>query len=133
MTAAASEPDDDALTWAGDEGDEPDAPAPVTPGEPTDANRGIPAPLLVTYGVIAGVYLIYMLGWIITVNRSTTTLPDLLGEIMFQFGEFLAIASPALWFVAVLALTRGRPAVVRLGWLLVGLVVVVPWPFVLGV
>ncbi len=129
MTAAATEPDDDALTWAGDEGD---APEPLVTTEPADANRGIPAPLLVTYGVIAGIYLIYTLGWIITVNRSATTLPNLLGEIMFQFGEFLAIASPALWFVAVLMLTRGRPAVARLGWLLVGLVVVVPWPFVLG-
>jgi hypothetical protein len=129
VTAAATEPDDDALTWAGDERD---APAPPLTTEPADANRGIPAPLLVTYGVIAGIYLIYTLGWIITVNRSATTLPNLLGEIMFQFGEFLAIASPALWFVAVLMLTRGRPAVARLGWLLVGLVVVVPWPFVLG-
>lgn len=129
MTAATTEPDDDALTWAGDERD---APVPLVTTEPADANRGIPAPLLVTYGVIAGIYLIYTLGWIITVNRSATTLPNLLGEIMFQFGEFLAIASPALWFVAVLMLTRGRPAVARLGWLLVGLVVVVPWPFVLG-
>ena len=39
---------------------------------------------------------------------------------MFQLGEFLAIARPALWFVAAFILTRGRKPLVRLLWLLVG-------------
>lgn len=131
MSAAADDTDDDALSWAGDDRDAAATPS-AKERAPRDADT-IPGPLLITYGIIAGVYLIYTLGWIITITRSATVLPSLLGEIMFQFGEFLAIASPALWFVAVLALTRGRKPLVRLLWLLVGLLVVVPWPFLLGV
>lgn len=133
MTGIEDNPDEEALSWAGDEREEaPVATAPTTEREPREG-QSLPAALLVTYGLLAGLYLIYTVGWVITVMRSSTTLPNLLGEIMFQFGEFLAIASPALWFVAVLVLTRGRKPIVRLLWLLVGLFVVVPWPFLLGV
>jgi hypothetical protein len=131
VSSAIEDADDDALSWAGDERDAA-AIAPPKEREPRSPDT-LPAPLLITYGIIAGLYLIYTLGWIITITRSSTTLPNLLGEIMFQLGEFLAIASPALWFVAVLTLTRGRKPVVRLVWLLLGLLVVVPWPFLLGV
>jgi hypothetical protein len=93
----------------------------------------MPAVLLITYGILAGVYLIYTIGWVITVTRSTTTLPTLFGEMMFQLGELLAIASPAIWFAAVVLLSRERKPIVRLVLLLVGLAVVIPWPFLLGV
>jgi hypothetical protein len=89
--------------------------------------------LLVTYGILAGAYALYTISWITSVLRSTLTLDNLLGEIMYQFGEFLAIASAPLWFAAVFSLTRGRRPIVRLGWLLAGLVLLVPVPFVLGV
>jgi hypothetical protein len=88
--------------------------------------------LLVTYGILAGGYLLYSIGWIVAVGRSTFMDPNILGEIMFQFGEFLAIVSPLLWFGAVFILTRNNKAIVRLLWLLLGLVLLVPWPFVLG-
>lgn len=146
---ATTDPDEEALAWAGDERlqaepiirpgrDAPahDAAAPdaaVAEGETDPTPASMPAPLLITYGILAGLYLIYTVGWVITVTRSTTRLPNLLGEMMFQFGEFLAIASPALWFVAVLLLTRGHRPVARLGWLALGLVLVIPWPLLLGV
>lgn len=126
--------DRDALTWAGD--DELDA-APVTPPTRTVVVETEAAPstsglLIVTYGILAGFYFLDTAGWVASILRSTTTLPSLVPEIMFQFGEFLAIASPALWFVTVLALTRGRRQIVRLALLLVGLAVVAPWPFLVG-
>lgn len=141
---ASTDPDEEALAWAGDErlqaeplvrpAPERDAPdATAIESETNPAPASMPAPLLITYGILAGLYLIYTVGWVITVTRSTTSLPSLLGEIMFQFGEFLAIASPGLWFVAVLILTRGRRPVARLGWLVLGLVLVIPWPLLLGV
>lgn len=126
-------PDDDALSWAGDE---PKDTQPATRSvlvEAPSAPRSMPAILVVTYGVIAGIYLIYTIGWVITVSRSLITLPTLFGEIMFQFGEFLAIASPAIWFAVVVVLTRNRPIALRLSALLLGLLVVIPWPFLLGV
>jgi hypothetical protein len=87
---------------------------------------------LISLGVFGGVYLLYVVGWIIAVQRDTITLPSLFAEIMYQFGEFLAIASPALWIGAVLLLTNGRKPIVRLLWLVLGLLVVAPWPFILG-
>ncbi len=133
MTADPAE-DDAALSWHGDEADRP---AKVTRATlPTTTNEGekpgTPGMLLVTYGVLAGIFLIYTIGWITVVVTSGYTAPDLLGEIMWQLGEFLAIASPALWFVTVMVLTRGRRPLARLLLLVLGLIVVIPWPFILG-
>ncbi len=134
MTADRDD-DLDALSWAGDEPvTEPAAAAtPTTVFVEAPAQRGTPGILIVTYGILAGLYLLLTAGWFATVARSTVTLPSLFPEIMYQFGEFLAIASPALWFASVVLLTRGRRPIVRLLLLLLGLVVILPWPFVLGV
>lgn len=130
MTA---DPDEDAaLSWAGDE-PATAKPTVVVETAAAEAKPATPSMLLITYGVLAGIFLLYTLGWVISVLRNTTTLPNLFGEIMFQLGEFLAIASPLLWFAGVFVLTRGRKPIVRLLWLLLGLVAVIPWPFVLGV
>jgi hypothetical protein len=131
------EDDDEALSWAGDR-DTTHVDAPVAreivvedlPAE--DAAPRTSSLLLVVYGVLAGVYLLYTLGWITSVVRTTLPLDDLLSGIMYQFGQFLAIASPALWLAASVLLTRDRKPVVRLLWVVLGLVVVAPWPFLLG-
>jgi hypothetical protein len=133
----ATDRDDDALAWAGDE---PTTPEPASPrvelvDAPAAVKPSMPAPVLVTYGILAGVYLIYTIGWVITVQRYNAVTPgsvEVLSAVMFQLGEFLAIASPALWFAAALLLTRSRKPVVRLLVLLAGVVAVLPWPFVLG-
>jgi hypothetical protein len=51
---------------------------------------------------------------------------------MYQFGEFLAIVSPLVWFATVLLLTRDSKPISRLLWLLLGVVVLIPWPFLLS-
>lgn len=131
--------DEEALRWSGDEPDRLDVPIPrgrvrvvEVPGAPAE-RAAMPAVLLVAYGVFAGLYLIWTIGWVITVTRSVVTLPTLLSELMYQLGEFLAIASPALWFGAVLLLARDRGAALRLAWLALGLVILIPWPTLLGV
>ena len=131
--------DDEALSW--DEVSDPThtaSPAAkpesvVEPVEtPAEAKPATSSAVLVTYGILGGAYLIYTVGWVISVfNDNRVAYADLLSEVMYQFGEFLALASPALWFVAVLTLTRGRKPIVRLLGLLLGLAVVIPWPFVL--
>ena len=103
------DPDADALSWG--EGDRPDPRRRCR--EPAGRHaQPRPAPgtgslLLVGYGVFAGVYLLYTIGWFAAVLRNTLTLAGLIPEIMYQFGEFLAIVAPALWLGAVLLLTRG--------------------------
>ncbi len=134
--------DEAALGWAG-ETDPSHVAGPVTarvskkPGTIT-AVEG-PAPVkpttsslvLVSYGVLAGIYLIYLLGWWAGVQKHPRQLADLFANVMFQLGEIVAIASPLIWFGAVLLLTRKNRRVVRLLWLLVGLAVLIPWPFLL--
>lgn len=138
----SADPDDEALTWAGDTdpslassaaGTVPEEPAAATVDGSATPRAQVPAVLLVSYGVLAGIYLIYAVGWAVSMQRSTIEQPDALSEFMFTLGELLAIASPALWFGAVVVLTRGRKPLPRLLGLLAGLAVVIPWPFVLGV
>lgn len=134
--------DEEALTWAGDEergqvrprsrvGPVETSPEEQDPDELDQrGENGTPGILLVVYGLLAGAYGIFTLGWITSVLRGTTSLSNLPAEIMYQLGEFLAIALPALWFVAVLWLERQPRR--RLLWLLIGIPLVLPWPWVLG-
>ena len=97
--------------------------------------RQLPASLLVTYGILGGIHLIYVVGWVVGLQRlNNISVPssDTLTAIMFPLGEALAIISPVAWFAAAFLLTRGRRPIVRLLWLLAGLVVVAPWPYILG-
>jgi hypothetical protein len=134
VAGVIEEPDTDALSWGGDaDPTHVDAPEPV----PTGAAHPSPVPgtgslLLVGYGVFAGLYLLYTIGWFAAVLRNTLTLSGLIPEIMYQFGEFLAIVAPALWLGTTLLLTRGRGPLVRVLWLVAGLIVLIPWPMLVG-
>ena len=128
---------DDALAWAGDEPEsrvEPSANRVELVDAPA-AKPSTPSVLLISYGILGGIYLIYTIGWVISVQRligATVQSTELLNSIMFQLGQFLAMGSPAIWFAAVFVLTRGRKPIVRLLGLLSGLITVLPWPFVIG-
>ncbi len=127
------DPDDEALSW-GNESDPTHIDAPAEERAAVDASDApaTSSTMLVVYGIFAGAYLLFIVGWIIAVQRDTYTQASLLAEIMYQFGEFLAIASPAIWLGAVLLLTRGGRALTRVLWLLAGLLLLAPWPFILG-
>ena len=146
-------PEDDALRW-GDvddptytEGREPDAAA--VSGGVGDADGGHPQPgirndpassdppvlggvLLVVYGFLAGLYVLSVVGWVAGLPLDSYSSPVLAFEILYQFGQFLAIVSPVLWFITVFLLTRGRRAVDRVAALAVGILIVAPWPLILG-
>ena len=139
----------DALTWQGDEERGLEAPirrrAKLTAADAADGHAGdlldddevddatgTSASALVLTGVLAGISLIWVLGWVSVIGGSTITFTDLLGEILYQFGEFLAIASPAIWFGAVLVLGRDRPAATRIRWHALGLIATAPWPILIG-
>ncbi|MDI2097575.1 hypothetical protein [Ruicaihuangia caeni] len=140
--------DDEALRWAGDESLDTASPQKSSArgalstgveGGQDASNAGAAvasstggALQLVALGVIAGIYVIYSVGWVAAVFRDPVTLGALLPEIMYQLGEALAIVAPAVWFAVVLVLTRGRRPLARFGWLAAGLVLLVPLPWVLG-
>jgi hypothetical protein len=157
----AADTDDDALSWKGDSdpslvttpaakpaatsAEAPNAPKPDASkpdaAKPSASKPGEAAPkptssfLLVTYGILAGAYLIFAVGWIIPIVIERThpkaNLP-IFTEIMTQTGEYFAIASGALWFAGVFLLTWRSKPIIRLLLLLAGLVLLIPWPFVLG-
>ena len=125
--------DDAALSWEG----ETDPTHVAAPGsvaadaaespDPSD-KPAMNSALLVAFGIIAGVYLLYAVAW--GFHGFTTTVPvaGVFPIIMYQFGEFLAIVSPFLWAMAVWILVK-KP-LWRILWLLVGVALLAPWPFV---
>lgn len=86
---------------------------------------------LIVLGILGGVYLLYSVGWLITALRGTPPGFSVLGDIMFTLGLWLAVAAPALWFAVASVAVRRPP--LRLVWLAIGVLVLVPLPFVLGV
>ena len=130
----AVDPDDEALSW-GTESDPTHVDAPVADHPADDTERGEPgmsSALLVTLGVFGGVFLLFIVGWIIAVQRTTAPSTNLFFAFMYQLRGILAIVAPAAWFVGVLVLARERRAGVRILWLLLGLVLLAPYPFIIG-
>ncbi|MFN4002996.1 hypothetical protein [Microcella sp.] len=120
-------------------GDDAEAGAASLTDEAPDAGTEPPAPggpalgLRLLTGLFALVYLAWSVGWIIGIGLVPLSGPTVLLEVLYQFSEFLAIIASALWFAAVVALTRDGRAAHRIGWLALGTLVLVPWPVVLGV
>ena len=140
---------DDALSWDGD--DDAARPAPALPkgwdavgkgseavgrvetdGTVTteDERPALSTALLLVLGVVGGVYLLYTVGWVIGGLRLKPLANLIVADAMFVPWFVLAVAAPLLWFLASWVLTRGRATWIRIGVLLLGVVLLVPWPFV---
>lgn len=91
---------------------------------------GLSTPMLLILGVVGGIYLLYTIGWLIGGLRLQPLSSFLVSDAMFLPWFVLAIAAPALWFLASWVLTRGRAAWIRIAVLFAGVVLLVPWPFV---
>ena len=91
---------------------------------------GLSTPMQLLVGVVGGVYLLYTIGWVVGGLRLQPLASFLVSDAMFLPWFFLAIAAPALWFLASWVLTRGRADWIRVAVLLAGVVLLVPWPFV---
>lgn len=95
-----------------------------------DEPAGLSTTMLLLLGIIGGVYLLYAVGWAIGGMRLKPLANLIVADAMFLPWYVLAIAAPAIWFLMTLVLTRGRAAWIRVGVLLLGVVLLVPWPFV---
>ena len=138
-----SDPDDDALSWAGD--DRLQAPSGSAPRLVDDRPSGRgrtsgDAPALVVLGVLGGVAVLETLLWVrgvtqLSVAASLTTgsgTPlELVAYAANLAGRILAVVSPLVWFG--LVAWKVRTPSKRLAWMLLGAVLLVPWPFLLGV
>ena len=86
---------------------------------------------LLAFGVLAGIYLLYSVAWLITVLRNPTQIADPFSNLMFVSGLWLAVLFPASWFGATLWLGRERKPWLRILFLALGAVVLIPWPYIL--
>jgi hypothetical protein len=87
---------------------------------------------LVAYGILGAIFVLYAIGW--AISLAGTSDPDATGldAIMRSLGVGVAIAAGPLWFAAAFLVTRKSRLVVKLLWLVLGVVLLVPWPFVTG-
>jgi hypothetical protein len=144
MTSSRPEPvdgDDEALSW----GEELDAShvdgpsrADVRPGsdddldDDPDAVRPMSSAALIGHGILGGALLLCAVGWIALMGRFSYTFPTPLATGLWRFGVVVAVAAPVLWFVATLAVVPAAASRRRLVVLLIGALVVAPWPLLVG-
>ncbi len=117
---------------------EPSAPAERDePGTESDADAAHSAPLgnvgLVGIGMVAATFVLFAVGWLIAgfqLRGLGLPIPD----VTLVSLTIAAALAPMVWFVAVLALTRSWRTWQRFLLLILGIVLLVPWPFLsLGV
>ena len=126
---------------------DPDAPDEVGadgPGAEPDARAIDPAPgraerdrpLLAITVVFGALYLAYEVAWILAIQGAGGALAANSGGAFENFlasvGNFLALLAAALWFVVTVQLTRGGRRIHRIGFLALGLGLLLPWPFLSG-
>lgn len=126
--AGPSEPDTRA-------GTETETPLIVT----TDASRpaeGARAQIssveLILLGFLGGVYLLFTIGWIVSLLPRTVSADDPVAQAMAVASSVFAVLAPALWAVTTFWIARKRPMLQRIGWLALGVVFIVPWPIIGG-
>lgn len=88
--------------------------------------------MLVVHGVFGGVFLLFTVAWLKSLSGIQPDLVGPLAQMMWTIGTWLAVASPVLWFVGTILLVPTRASRVRLVSFVVGAVLVLPWPFVIG-
>ncbi|WP_396668169.1 DNA polymerase III subunit gamma/tau [Microbacterium sp. R86528] len=86
---------------------------------------------LVTIGVVGGAYALYVVGWVIGGLRLQGLAQYLVTDFMFLASFWLAALAPVIWFGTTFLLTRHSKTWVRIAWLFAGLILLVPWPFVM--
>jgi uncharacterized membrane protein YhdT len=130
-----AEANDDALSWGGEsdpthvDSDEPDAGAGA---DSAALAPGVSSPMLVVYGVFGGIYLLYTVGWLIAALQPSSATGVSLTDFMQQVSNILTVLAAPAWFIMTLVLTVSRRSRVRVFFLVVGVLVLLPWSFASG-
>lgn len=97
---------------------------------------------LVSLGVFGGVFVLYAIGWYLGATRlaafqldtgfgALIGMPMLADDLMYLVWVGLATLAGPIWFVTTIFLTRGARFWKRFVGLLGGVVLLVPWPFLM--
>lgn len=126
--------DDEALSW----GDERDA-SHVSAREAERATGGAPdgpqvmgSGALVAHGVLGGAFLLSAVGWLVSAWRFAYVFEAPAMTLLWRLGVGLAVLAPVLWFTATIVLVPAVRVRRRLLVMALGVLVVAPWPFVVG-
>ena len=84
------------------------------------------------HGVLGGAFLLSAVGWLVSTGRFAYVFPDAGTTLLWRLGVGLAVLAPVLWFTATLVLVPARRTRRRLLVLVVGVLLVAPWPAVVG-
>ena len=86
---------------------------------------------LISLGVLGGFSLLYAVGWLIGGLRLQAVAEFLVAPVAYQVSLWLAVLAPLVWFTTVCLLTAGSRTWVRFAWLAGGVVLLLPWPFIM--
>ncbi|WP_066516503.1 hypothetical protein [Curtobacterium ammoniigenes] len=127
--------DDEALSWGGElDATHVDASKnPVIRGAARAPSPERPAGSgsLVGMGVLGGIYLLYTVAWLVSASVLPVAGGTALSALFAEGLRVLAIMAPAFWFVATLWFGQTISVRARFVWLVVGVVVLFPWPFLM--
>lgn len=105
---------------------------PAGEGDPDGPEPRFGAIEIVVLGLLGGIYVLMTLAWGRTALRLTgSDVGGVLDSVMYTVGAWFAVLAPGLWFTLAVWQARGRA--VRLAWLAVGVLLLVPVPFLSGV
>jgi len=99
------------------------------PASDPDAPLGNAA--LVTLGVLGGIYALFAVGWFLSGSRFQVWGLLFLEPAGYVAAWILAVLAPIAWFVTVLVLARRRAVWQRILLLVLGMILLVPWPFLM--
>lgn len=132
--------DEEALSWGpvGSDTSYLETPVDDTPATASDSDDDDELPdgvmsstMLVVHGVFGAILLLFTIAWLKSIGNVAPSFDSGLASAMWTLGTWLAVAGPAIWFVGTILLTTSSRA--RVVSFVIGVVVLVPWPFLVGV
>lgn len=124
----------------GRDADHPDADDPNASSD--DAAPAMGNAALISLGVFGGVFVLYAIGWYLGATRLAVVqlesgsgdllgVPILANDLLYLFWVIMATLAAPIWFITTLVVTRGQRFWKRFVGLLGGVVLLVPWPFLM--
>jgi hypothetical protein len=123
--------DDQAANQAAGSSEAPGTSSPTAPAD-DDEPQGMSSLMLLSLGLLGGIYLLYTVGWFVSAQRTDSLPVGIFDVVMAEIRIGLSVTAPALWFGATLLFTRKQKPAVRILALILGVLFLLPLPFALG-